>query len=154
MPIAKAEKLIGDWKANGYNKRKTLLANGYSESMATKSAKLPINSAIKVLSNNHNRIIQSSADPSSTLLDVVGYTVDELIGHYRMIVEQCKDLPSKLKALQPLLATLGIKWNEEQVKVTVPTLNVTMEQPQEKVIDKELPTYDNTLKNKDEMNVA
>ncbi|EFX61267.1 hypothetical protein DAPPUDRAFT_274282, partial [Daphnia pulex] len=41
------------------------------------------------------------------------------------IVRQNKDLTNKLKALQPLLATQGIKWNEEQTNIS-PTLNLTV----------------------------
>ena len=125
MPIAKAEKLITDWKANGYNKRKTLRQNNYSESMANKASNKPIDSAIKVLSKAKNDAIQASPSPSRSILDVVGYTADELIGHYRSIVEQQKDLSSKLKALQPLLAILGITWQQDKVDVKVPILNIT-----------------------------
>lgn len=125
MPIAKAEKIVGDWKANGYNKSKTLMDNGYAYSTSRKAAHKPIDSALKVLAQSKANAIINSPSPSRTIMDTVGYTADELIGHYRMIIEQNKDLSNKLKALMPLLSILGIKWNEEQTKVNVPILNIT-----------------------------
>ena len=57
---------------------------------------------------------------------------DELINEYLFIIKQNKDLTNKLKALQPLLATQGIKWNEEQVKINTPILNITMDSTETK----------------------
>lgn len=141
MPLQKAEKVIGNWKKNNFNATKALKESGYSISMATKQQNKPIASALKVLAKEQLKRLDKGESPRN-ILDVVNMSEGDVIGNYRMIIEQNKDLTNKLKALQPLLAQLGIKWSEETTKVTVPVLNISMETPSTETVAKDIGVID------------
>ena len=126
MKLEKAKALVGKWRDNNYKAGKTLREMGYSESMALKKPSDPINRALKILAKNEIETIIKSDNPARTLIGIVGMSEDELIGHYRYVIKQDRDLANKLKALIPLLATLGIRWNDEKSTMVIPTLNLTI----------------------------
>ena len=127
LPIDKAKKVLRAYKDNNYNAYQALLAAGYKETVAQKQSKYVINNAIKTVATQEmNELVQHS-NPMSKLLEFAKLSEDELANEYLSLIKQNKDLSTKLKAMIPLLAEKGIKWNEEQVKITTPVLNVTME---------------------------
>jgi hypothetical protein len=125
IPIEKARKVLKEYRESNFNASKALVKAGYTESMATKQSKVTINSALKKVIEHDMQEIVNSSSPKDKLLQFVGMTADDLSQEYLYIIKQNKDLTNKLKALQPLLATQGIKWNEEQTTVN-PTLNLTV----------------------------
>ena len=86
-----------------------------------------MNEALKTaVQNDINEVVESSVmSPRNKILAMLNITEGDVYREYLKIVNQDKDLTNKLKALQPLLATQGIKWNEEQQN-TSPTLNLTV----------------------------
>lgn len=126
IPLQKAKTIIKEYRENGFNASKALVRVGYKQSTATKGSKSIINNALKkVVKEEMKELVESSSSPRNKLLQMVGMSEQELYDEYMFIVKQNKDLTNKLKAMQPLLATQGIKWNEEQTN-TSPTLNLTV----------------------------
>ena len=125
IPIEKARKVLKEYRESNYNASKALVKAGYSESMATKQSRVTINSAVKKVIEHDMAEIVNSSNPIDKLLQFVKMTPDDVSNEYLYIIKQNKDLTNKLKALQPLLATQGIKWNEENTTVN-PTLNLTV----------------------------
>jgi len=126
IPLAKAQDILKTYRENNYNASKALVKVGYGKASATKQSKLILNSAIKTIAKNKLENLVSSSNPMS-LIEDIGLTSDEVIGEYLKIIVQDKDLSTKLKALLPLLAVKGLKWDNEQAKVNIPILNITTE---------------------------
>jgi len=127
LPIDKAKKVLQVYKKNNYNAYQTLLEAGYKETVAQKQSKRVINNAIKTVATQEMKDLVQSSNPMSKLLEFAKLSEDELANEYLSLIKQNKDLSTKLKAMIPLLAEQGIKWNEEQVKISTPVLNITME---------------------------
>ena len=126
MPIEKAKVILQKYRESNYNATEALPKVGYTNTVATKQSKRVINTAIKtVVKSDINEIVNSS-NPMSKLLGFVGLSQDELANEYLSLIKQNKDLSTKLKAMLPLLAEHGIKWNDDKVDVQVPVLNVTV----------------------------
>lgn len=126
IPLEKAKRVLKSFRENNFNATKALKEVGYSSEYARTGSKNAINSSIKAVAKAEMKEIVNSRSPINKLLEIVGMNEGELINEYMFIIKQNKDLTNKLKALQPLLATQGIKWNEEQVKIATPALNITM----------------------------
>lgn len=126
MPVLKAKKIIASYNRNGMNASKALEEIGYKRSTATKKSKEILDRAMQVaLSHDVEEVVESSMSPRNKMLAMLGITKEDVFTEYLKIVLQDKDFTNKLKALQPLLATQGIKWNEEQQNIS-PTLNLTV----------------------------
>jgi len=127
MEVIKAKRILKEYHANNYNASKALVQAGYKQTTATKKSKGIINEALKTaVQNDINEVVESSVmSPRNKILAMLNITEGDVYREYLKIVNQDKDLTNKLKALQPLLATQGIKWNEEQQN-TSPTLNLTV----------------------------
>lgn len=127
MSPLKAQTIIKEYRKANFNASKGLVNAGYAKDTATKNSKEIINKALKVVADEEisRTVNDRSLSPRSKILQMVGMSEGELFSEYMYIVKQNKDLTNKLKALQPLLATQGIKWNEEQQNIS-PTLNLTV----------------------------
>lgn len=134
ISLPKAKKVLKEFRESNFNATNALVKAGYSQNVAAKGSKKVINNAIRKVAKEEMAKIVESGNPSAMLLQTVGMTPGELINEFMFIVKQNKDLTNKLKALQPLLATQGIKWNEEQT-LNAPQLNITVKQNDKKVID-------------------
>lgn len=127
IQLSKAKRVLKNYRESNFNAKKALLDSGYSEQTAMKGSKRVINNAIKKVAKEEYNEIVSSSNPMNKLLQTVGISEGELINEYMYIVKQNKDLTNKLKALTPLLKTVGVEWNEQATTVN-PTLNLTVEQ--------------------------
>lgn len=128
MPLEKAQVILQSYRENNYNASEALPKVGYTKNVATKLSKRVLNTAIKrVVKDNMNELVNSS-NPISKLLGFVGMNENELANEYLSLIKQNKDLSTKLKAMLPLLAEKGIKWNDDSTNIQVPVLNVTVEQ--------------------------
>jgi hypothetical protein len=127
ITLERAQNNLTKLRENNYVASKALIAAGYTEQSAKKQSKKIFNRSIKKVATEQLKSIVSSNNPISNLFGIVGISDKEVLAEYIKILKQDKDLSTKLKSMLPLLSQLGLKWNEEQVKVTVPTLNITME---------------------------
>jgi len=135
MPIEKAKVILQKYREANYNATEALPKVGYTNTVATKQSKRVINTAIKtVVKSDINEIVNSS-NPMSKLLGFVGLSQDELANEYLSLIKQNKDLSTKLKAMLPLLAEHGIKWDNEKTDVQVPILNVTVKDNKSSIIE-------------------
>jgi len=127
MQVVKAKRILEEYHKSDYNASKALVQAGYKHTTATRKSKGIINEALKVaVQNDINQVVESSTmSPRNKILAMLNITEGDVFKEYLKIVNQDKDLTNKLKALQPLLATQGIKWNEEQTNIS-PTLNLTV----------------------------
>jgi hypothetical protein len=130
MPLARAQDVLKAYRENNYNASKALQGIGYKETTATRKSKDVINGAIRTVAKAKLEKLVTNKDmdlSKLSLIESIGLTDEEVTGEYLKIIAQDKDLSTKLKALLPLLAIKGIKWDENQTKVTVPILNITTE---------------------------
>lgn len=118
MPVEKAKNIIKAYKDNGYNAVQGLKSVGYSMNTAQAQGGRTIDTAVRTI---------VAAGDNDAILEFVGLTDEAIATEYRFILEQKKDLSSKLKALQPLLARKGIKWDEQKTTIN-PTLNLTVKE--------------------------
>lgn len=132
MPVEKAKKVLRRYKENNYDAKQTLTDVGYSSTTATKQAARTIDVAVNTLARANER---------DALLEFAGLTKEDLAKEYKSVIEQNKNYPAKLRAMEPLLKMQGITWNEEKNTTTVPILNVTV-------------SKNDTAQQSDEKNVA
>ena len=125
ITIDKARKVLKSYQDNNYNASKALQSVGYTEQTADKASKIIINAAIKKVARDELKNIETSVNPMSSLLGIVGIERDDLLKEYTKILKQDKDLSTKLKSMLPLLKELGLTWEQEQTNVKVPILNIT-----------------------------
>lgn len=127
MPIEKARDIVREYKKTNYNASEALQNVGYAESTANHQSKVTINSAIKTVIKNDMEAIVNSGNPMQTMFDYLHLTAEDVAQEFLKIIKQDKDMTNKLKALQPLLATQGIKWNDDN-KQSAPALHLTVKQ--------------------------
>lgn len=120
MPIEKAKKVLKAYKDNNYNAKKALTEVGYSGSTASNMQHRTIDVAV-------NSLIKSG--DHKTIYEFVGIAKGDLAKEYKKIIEQDKNYPAKLRAMEPLLKMEGIQWDEVKQVTTVPVLNVTVTSP-------------------------
>ena len=139
MALAKAKQVLSEYKKSDYNASKALQNAGYKQSTALHQSKPVLNSAIKRVAKEQLKTLVTSSNPLASLFEVVGISENEVLEEYTKILKQDKDISTKLKALLPLLATKGIKWNEEEAKTKAPQLNITIKDnvitPKDKPLD-------------------
>lgn len=116
MPIEKAKKVLKAYKGNNYNAEKALTSVGYSSTTAEKQSARTIDTAARVV---------ASSGEKDAILEFLGMTETDLASEYGKIIKQDKNYPAKLRALEPLLAKKGIKWDNEKINIT-PKLNLTV----------------------------
>jgi len=121
---------------NNNNVLRSALEAGYSETYARKNGKAIMRNALRA---SANAIIEDTEGKEITktegkrmMLEIMGYTPQDVVNRLRMVADQEKDLSSKLKVLAPLAKELGVILNpDDEQKTIVPTLNigVVMEEP-------------------------
>jgi transposase len=117
MSIDKAVKLINDYKKNNFNAYKTLIQNGYSDSVALKQAKRTIDVAKDKIDSAlqlEHKSIRETSEIVSDLYSVVGLSREDVLKEYQSIINQNINLAVKLRALEPLIRQEGIKWDEKE----------------------------------------
>lgn len=121
MPLARAKSVLKAYKEENYTATRALKKVGYSRNTAeSKGAEII---------DNASRAVARSGDRDA-IMEYLGTNPEEIAREYMAVVKQNKNYPAKLRALEPLVRKKGIVFNEEQTKVTVPVLNVTMQAPQ------------------------
>lgn len=125
IALEKARKVLKEYNDSGFNAVEALPKAGYAVSTATHKSKEIINSALKVVAKEQLKNVVASSNPMDSMFGYLGITAKDVAQEFMKIVRQDKDMTNKLKALQPLLATQGIKWNEEKT-LNAPTLNLTI----------------------------
>ena len=126
ITLEKAQNNLTKYRENNFNASKALIAAGYTEKSAKKASKQIFNRSIKKVATEQLKELAISDNPMSKLFGVVGISDKEVLSEYVKILKQDKDLSTKLKSMLPLLKELGLTWNEEQVAVKVPILNITV----------------------------
>lgn len=122
----RAKDILKAYKDNNYNAKVALQSVGYKESTASKKSKGIINNALQTVAQEDVlEVVNSSVSPRNKLLQLVKMSEDDVIVEYLKIVKQDKDFTNKLKAMLPLLKTMGVEWNEQATTVN-PTLNLTV----------------------------
>jgi hypothetical protein len=126
MPLEKAKGIMQAYKDNDYVASKALPRLGYARnSVRARSG--------EILDTAVNTIVR--AGDNDAILEYLGITDKDIATEYLFIVNQKKDMSSKLKALQPLLARKGIKWDDQKVQMN-PTLNLTVKEVMPSLPDK------------------
>ena len=114
---------------NNYNITKSAIQAGFTESTATKQQKSLITTALKKQRAYENRRITdndvTSKEIKTILADSIGISRTEAVKQYKSLIEQTRDLNVKLKALTPIMASLGLDVSENKQAIS-PTLNVTI----------------------------
>lgn len=121
MPAEKGKTILKAYKEKNYNAVQALESVGYAGNNARKNGGQIIDRASRAVARGGDR---------DAILEYLGTTPEEISREYMSVVKQNKNYPAKLRALEPLVRKKGIVFNEEQTKVTVPVLNVTMQAPQ------------------------
>lgn len=136
MHPEKAKNILEEYRKSGYKAKIALVNAGYKPSTAKAKSKEILDRAMRSsLVDDIGKVVKSNDSPRHKILELLGISANDVFFEYMKIVLQDKDLSNKLKALQPLLATQGIKWNEENTIVN-PTLNLTVKSNSQDVIDR------------------
>lgn len=117
MPVEKAKKVLKAYKDHNYNAMEALTSVGYSGVTADKMSARTIDTAVNTL---------IKAGDHKSIYEFVGIDRGSLANEYKKVIEQDKNYPAKLRAMEPLLKLEGIVWSEEKNTTTVPILNVTV----------------------------
>lgn len=120
MPVEKAKIVLKAYKDKHYNAKEALTSVGYGLTTAEGAAGRTMDRASASIARSGDR---------DAILEYLGTTPEEIAREYMAVVKQNKNYPAKLRAMEPLVRKQGIVFNEEQTKVTVPVLNVTMSAP-------------------------
>lgn len=117
MPIEKAKGILEAYKSKKYNAGQALKSVGYSWNNARANSGRTIDTAVKTLVR---------ANEKDAILEFLGMTSKDISKEYKKVIEQDKNYPAKLRALEPLLKKQGIEWDSEKATTTVPILNLTV----------------------------
>jgi len=127
MHPSKASKLMRDYAKNGFNAKKTLLENGYSEMTADKDAKNTIRRAERVVKEQLQLDKDlTTKETAQTSLDILGVTREEVAEQLKEIAFNKKDYGNALKVLAMLARDMNLDLLSEEKQVA-PQLNVTVE---------------------------
>lgn len=110
------------------NAHDAVISAGFSESTARKQAKRVLQGALKQQAKEILRMDTPLASTSKQLMsDIVGLSRNDLMERLKIIATQDRDYNSALKVIAPLVREHGVVLNtEEDAKVQVPILNVTV----------------------------
>ena len=116
-----------DYAKNGFNAKKTLLENGYSEMTADKDAKNTIRRAERVVKEQLQLDKDlTTKETAQTSLDILGVTREEVAEQLKEIAFNKKDYGNALKVLAMLARDMNLDLLSEEKQVA-PQLNVTVE---------------------------
>lgn len=128
MNVNKARRILNDYAANGYNAKKTLIQNGYSEQTATKASGDIIKRATRAVAYQvaNTKLGEISKEMTKSAIEILGLTEAEVANTLRKIATNDRDYASALKVLNPLAKEIGVNLTSEEQK-TQPLLNITVE---------------------------
>lgn len=132
-PDGRYERFIDLLPKNKFNVTKSAIEAGFSENTARTQQKRIMAKALGIQIERAQKLTKA---PDASLLtikrsmaEIVGLTPENVFERLRFIANQEKDLASALKVLAPLVKEHGVILNaEEQTKITVPVLNVTVKE--------------------------
>lgn len=124
----KARKILTDYAANGYNAKKTLIDNGYSESTANKISGEIIKRATRAVAKEvaNMELVDIGKSQTKSAIEILGLTSGEVANTLKKIATNDRDYASALKVLRVLAKEIGVHLDEEETK-TQPLLNITVE---------------------------
>lgn len=114
--------------------RPAAIEAGFEESTASKQPGRLLKTALKKEAKQTLAMLEGNPDMSPTQLketmaEKVGLSREQVMERVRNIATQERDLNSALKVLRPLSKELGVDLGEEENnKLTVPILNVTVKE--------------------------
>lgn len=111
---------------NNYNAYQTLLDMGYAETTARAEAKDVLTRANRVVNERMGTEITDPKDNARNVLELLGYSVEDVVNELKKVIEQDKDFTNKLKAMSPALRHVGLQLDDTEKQVA-PQLNVTVE---------------------------
>jgi hypothetical protein len=118
MPLEKAKTILKAYKDSNYKASQALPPLGYSGNNVRANSGQIIDTA--------TRAVASSGDKDA-ILEFLGMTSRDVSREFKKIIEQDKNYPAKLRALEPLLKKQGIQWEEQKINMN-PTLNLTVKE--------------------------
>lgn len=125
MTRSRAEAVLAAYKKHGYNASKALEEAGYSKWTALTKSRGVIERAERTLAQVAvDDLAAATGQAESQVLKRIRITEKDVVSHYKHILAQNKDYGTKLRALLPLLAELGVKWDTAATNVQ-PTVNIT-----------------------------
>lgn len=119
MPLEKAKRILQAYKDKEFVATDALKSVGYSRETAETQQARTIDTAV-------NRLVQ--AGDQNEILEYLGLKSTDISKEYVKIIQQDKNYPAKLRALEPLLKAKGIQWDDTKQITTVPVLNVTVKE--------------------------
>jgi hypothetical protein len=127
MAPTKATKILKEYRDNNYNAKKTLINNGYSETTATKNAGRTIETAHDTVKKSLDMPKDTSIEEVTDVLDIVGFTRDDVVKELVKVIKQDRDNTNKLKAMKPLLDTINYHLEDDNMQKS-PTVSLTIEE--------------------------
>ena len=118
MPLEKAKKVLGAYKDSNYNAMQALTSVGYSSETADKQSARTIDTAVNTIARSNDK---------DAIFEYLGITENDIAKEYLKVINQDKNYPAKLRALEPLLKKKGIQWDEQKINMN-PTLNLTVKE--------------------------
>jgi phage terminase small subunit len=134
MMSPRSKKFLEELPKNGNKIKPSAIKAGYSPVYAHANGKTILKTAIKEQAKEIIETIDhkpaNSNELKKTMYELMGLTKEELYNNAKYILNQEKDLSTRLKILAPLIAEAGIQLtSEESAKVIVPVLNIGVRQP-------------------------
>jgi phage terminase small subunit len=127
-------KLIKNLPKHNYHVMPAAIEAGFTRSTAAKQGKRLLRTAVKREARKTLATLEGTDDISttqlkSTLADLLGMSSEEVFSRLKDIALNDRDYNAALKVLKPLAKDLGVDLSEEeQTKVNVPILNVTVKE--------------------------
>ena len=122
----KATKLLKDYRENNFNAKKTLIQNGYSEKTAIKNAGRTLETANQAVKRALKLPDDTDIEQTSGVLDIVGFTREDVIKELIKVINQDRDLTNKLKAMKPLLDSINYHLEDDK-QLSQPSVNITID---------------------------
>ncbi len=135
MPIhPRSKKFLEELPKNGNKLLPSALKAGYSENYARGNARTILKTALKaqaqeVIDTIENKPGLTGKQIKPLMTDLIGITNQELMNNLKYILNQEKDISTRYKLVSALAKEHGIELGDNDEKVTVPILNITMEAP-------------------------
>lgn len=115
---------------NHDNAQDALIASGFSENTAKKQSKRVLSSALKYTAEEMLKPETRAPLTGKQLMsEIVGLTSSDVMNRLKFIATQDKDLHSALKVLSVLAREHGVSLDSEEKSVTVPVLNIIVDNP-------------------------
>jgi hypothetical protein len=129
------KRLIQELPKHNYIVKRAAIAAGFTEQTADKSGKRLVKAAmkneVKELAERLDNNGLTRKESKQLMRDILGLSREEVMGQLKNIALNGRDYASALKVLGPIAKEEGVILQEdENTKVTVPILNLTIKENQ------------------------